>query len=153
MARTLWLLRHGDAQSPDSGDDFARRLTSRGEREAHAAGRAMARIGVQIERAFSSPRVRARDTALHACSHLGVEPVIRDVLAGGFDERDAAELVAETPEGASLMLVGHEPDLSNLVAALTGARVELAKGGLAAICGRTLLELLRPREIELIAGL
>ena len=51
------------------------------------------------------------------------------------------------------MLVGHEPDLSRLVAALTGARIEMKKGGLAAIGGGALLALLRPREIELVAGL
>ena len=153
MARTLWLLRHGDAETPGSGDDFARRLTARGEREADAAGRALARMGVHFEQVFSSPRVRARDTALLACSHLGAAPEILDALAGGFGERDAAELVAATSGDAELLLVGHEPDLSNVVGALTGARVGLQKGGLAAIGGRTLLVLLGPREIELIAGL
>ena len=52
-----------------------------------------------------------------------------------------------------MLLVGHEPDLSGLVAAITGARVEMKKGGIAAIRGRQLLELLRPGEIELVAGL
>jgi phosphohistidine phosphatase len=153
MASTLWLLRHGDAEPATAGDDFGRRLTARGEREAQAAGLALARMGVRPEHAFTSPRVRARDTALLACAHLGIQPLIHEPLAGGFDERDAAELAAATADASTLLLVGHEPDLSRLVATLTGARVEIRKGGMAAIGAGTLLALLRPREIQLIAGL
>jgi phosphohistidine phosphatase len=153
MASTLWLLRHGDAEpAAAGGDDFGRRLTARGEQEASAAGLALAGMGVDPEHVFTSPRVRARDTALLACSHLGVKPLIHEPLAGDFDERGAAELAAATADEAALLLVGHEPDLSRLVAALTGARVELRKGGMAAIRAGTLVALLRPREIQLIAG-
>jgi phosphohistidine phosphatase len=54
------------------------------------------------------------------------------------------------------MIVGHEPDLSQTIHDLTGARVDLKKGGLAMVrlsagSGQLLL-LLRPGEIELIAG-
>jgi len=46
------------------------------------------------------------------------------------------------------LLVGHEPDLSDAIAALTGARVKLRKGGLAALDGRLLHVLVRPKELE-----
>jgi phosphohistidine phosphatase SixA len=62
-------------------------------------------------------------------------------------------LLAATGPDGSLLLVGHEPDLSGLVAALTSARIEMKKGGIAAIRGGRLIALLRPREIELVAGL
>ena len=65
VAGTLWLLRHGDAEPHGSGPDFERRLTARGEQQARAAGRALARMGVSFERVFTSPRVRALDTAPH----------------------------------------------------------------------------------------
>ena len=79
---------------------------------------------------------------------------MHEPLGGGFDARDAAELLAACPAARALLLVGHEPDLSRLVAALTGARIEMKKGGLAAIRGRrSCVALLRPREIELVAGL
>jgi phosphohistidine phosphatase len=152
MASTVWLLRHGDAEAHGTRDDFDRRLTARGERQAMAAGRALARLAVHIDAAYTSPRVRALDTARLACAELGCEPVVHDVLAGGFDTRDATELLAGH-RGETVLLVGHEPDFSGLVAALTGARVDFKKGGLAAIGGRALLALLRPREIELVAGL
>ena len=54
-----------------------------------------------------------------------------------------------------LLLVGHEPDLSTVVAQLTGARIDLKKGGLAVVRleggGGELALLLRPRELALIA--
>jgi len=153
MAGTLWLLRHGDAEPHGARPDFERRLTSRGERQSRAAGAAFARLAVRFDGVFASPRVRALETARLACAELGIEPVVHEPLSGGFDERDWAALVAGQSPGASLLLVGHEPDLSGLVAAITGARVEMKKGGIAAIRDRQLVELLRPGEIELVAGL
>ena len=153
MARTLWLLRHGDAESHGSRPDFERRLTARGERQSRAAGRALARLGVKFDHVFTSPRIRALDTARLACAELELEPVVHEPLSGGFDERDAAELLRSTAPNGVVLLVGHEPDLSGLVAALTTARIEMKKGGVAVIRGGRLVALLRPREVELVAGL
>jgi phosphohistidine phosphatase len=153
VARTLWLLRHGDAEPHGTRTDFERRLTDRGERQSRAAGRAFARLGVRFEHVFSSPRVRALETARLVCAELDLEPIIHEPLSGGFDERHADELLAATGAGSALLVVGHEPDLSGLVAALTSARIEMKKGGIAAVRGGQLVELLRPREIELVAGL
>jgi phosphohistidine phosphatase len=156
MAKMLWLLRHGDAEGHAIGLDFDRRLTERGEYQSRAAGRALSRLAVSLELVFASPRVRAFDTARIACAELGIEPILHEPLSGGFRANDAAELIATTSEDGSLMLVGHEPDLSGLIAALTGGRVEMKKGGLAAIrlggVREELALLLRPREIELLAG-
>jgi phosphohistidine phosphatase len=149
----IWLLRHADAEPHGSGPDFERRLTARGEQQARAAGRALARMGVSFDRVFTSPRVRALDTARIVCAELGGEPVVHEPLAGGFDARDAAELLAAAGGATAVLLVGHEPDLSGLVAALTSARIEMKKGGIAAIRGGQLVALLRPREIELVAAL
>ncbi len=155
MAETLWLLRHGEAED-HAATDFARRLTPRGEGQARCAGRALARLGVEFVHAFTSPRVRALDTARLACAELGLEPVEHEPLGETFEARDALGLMAGLPRGGSLLLVGHEPDFSRLVAGLTGARVAMKKGGLAAIrlggAQGELVALLRPREIELVAG-
>jgi phosphohistidine phosphatase len=148
-------LRHGDAEDHGARADFERRLTDRGERQSQAAGRALLRLGAPIEHAFTSPRVRALDTARIACAALGVEPIVHQALAGEFEPGDATELIAAASADGALLLVGHEPDLSNLVLSLTGARVEMKKGGLVAIrvapAHAELLVLLRPREIELLA--
>jgi phosphohistidine phosphatase len=155
MPKTLWLLRHGDAEGHAGRDDFDRRLTERGERQSRAAGRALAQLGVSFEHAFTSPRVRALDTARIACAELGLEPMVYEPLSGDFGADEAGELIAATDEEGSILLVGHEPDMSGLVAALAGGHVAMKKGGLAAIrlvgVRGELSLLLRPREIELLA--
>jgi len=155
MAKTLWLLRHGEAEDT-APSDFERRLTPRGERQARCAGRALKRLGVEFERVFSSPRVRALATAQIACSKLGVAVAVHEPLGGGFELADALELLHALSADGSLLLVGHEPDFSQLTTALTGARVAVKKGGLVAIRvaggNAELATLLRPREIELVAG-
>ena len=70
------MLRHGDAEHGD-GEDAARRLTEKGERQAVAAGRAMAALGIEIDACLTSPKVRAAETARLACEPLSVEPETR----------------------------------------------------------------------------
>jgi phosphohistidine phosphatase len=156
MSKSLWLLRHGDAEEHGARPDFERRLTARGERQSRAAGRALARLGVEFAQAFTSPRIRALDTARLACAELGIEPVTHEPLGGEFHSDAADELIAAARDGEALLLVGHEPDMSGLVQSLSGSRVAMKKGGLAQIKlgpGRgELVTLLRPSEIELIAG-
>ncbi|HVL95552.1 MAG TPA: phosphohistidine phosphatase SixA [Solirubrobacteraceae bacterium] len=156
MAKQLWLLRHGEAVPHGARSDSDRELTPRGEREARAAGRALARAGIEFDACWSSPKVRARDTAAHAGEELGVAFDEVSSLAAGFDRDDALELLHAHDDGACVLVVGHEPDFSQLVHDLTGARVALEKGGVAAIlldgAAAFLLALLRPRELEAMAG-
>ena len=76
-------------------------------------------------------------------------------LAGGFDAQQALALLAGLSAEGRLLVVGHEPDLSTVVAELTGARIDLKKGGLAVAkvegASGELLALLRPSELALIA--
>jgi phosphohistidine phosphatase len=142
----IYLLRHGDAED-GSGDDAARRLTGKGERQAEAAGRALATLGAEIDACLTSPKLRAADTARIACEALGVHPDPAEALRGGpFDADDACA------GRGSVLLVGHEPDFSNEVARLTGARVKLRKGGLAIVDRNTLLALMRPQDLAAIAA-
>jgi phosphohistidine phosphatase len=155
MAQQLWLLRHGEAEPHDTRPDPDRRLTPRGERQAIAAGRALRALGVEFTAAFTSPRVRAADTARLACESLGIEPVVHEALSGGFDADDARALMAGQDADSRVLLVGHEPDFSNVVLDLTGGRIDLKKGGVAAVrldgTRAELIVLLRPRELESLA--
>jgi phosphohistidine phosphatase len=155
MAQQLWFLRHGDAEH-GSGPDFDRRLTDKGERQSTAAGAALARLGVRFAACYTSPRVRALDTARLACLELGVEPEQVQELGGGFGRDQALELLHRHDADDRVLLVGHEPDFSQTVFDLTGGRVDLKKGGVAAVRveagGGTLLALLRPRELDPLAG-
>lgn len=141
----IYLLRHGDAEE-GMGDDAARRLTLKGERQARAAGAALAGLGIEPDACLASPKVRAADTARLACEALDLEPEITETLRGG--PFDSTELAAGRGD---VLLVGHEPDFSTEVARLTGAKVKLRKGGLAAVDGGTLVALLRPDDLAAIA--
>ncbi len=144
----IWLLRHGEAED-NTPDDASRRLTEKGERQSRTAGRALAKLGVELEACLTSPKVRALDTARLACEALEIELEVEETesLRGGdFD-----------PEGVAagrgnVLLVGHEPDFSRAIQRATGARVEMKKGGLAAIDDGLLVSLMRPRQVREIAG-
>lgn len=157
MAAQLWLLRHGEAEPHDARPDPDRRLTERGEAQSRDAGRALAALGITFGLVFTSPKVRARDTALLACEALGVEPVVHPPLGEGFDVHEALALAAAGGEDQRTLLVGHEPDLSQVLHDLTGARAQMKKGGLAGVglrstTGGELLALLRPRELSRLAA-
>jgi phosphohistidine phosphatase len=160
MARQLWLLRHADAEPHGSREDSARRLTERGEEQARAAGAALARLGLGFEAVLFSPKVRARQTAEIAAEDWPEEDrerlAVHESLAAGFEAREALALIGGGASDARLLLVGHEPDLSGVVGALTGARIDLKKGGLAVVrlegAGGELAVLMRPRELALLAG-
>ena len=141
----IYLLRHGDAED-GNGDDAARRLTAKGERQARAAGRALAARGATIDACLTSPRVRASETARLACAALGLEPEVTPELVGG--SFDSLALAA----GREVLLVGHEPDFSGEVARLTGGRVKMRKGGLAIVDGSTMVALLPPGDLAAIAA-
>jgi len=151
----LWLLRHGEAVPHESKPDFDRELTARGERQSVAAGEALARLGVEFAGCFTSPLVRARQTAELACEPLGVRPEQRDSIGKGFDAEVVRELIAEHDDDAHVLVVGHNPSFEQVVLDLTGAHVDFKKGGVAALrlgAGRgELIALLRPRELESIA--
>jgi phosphohistidine phosphatase len=167
MARQLWLLRHAEAEPHGARSDSQRRLTARGEGQARTAGIALARLKVDFDAVLFSPKTRARQTAELAASQWSEQQRVRlsvhPPLAGDFDARQAlAEVAALAPDGR-LLLVGHEPDLSGIVGGLTGARIDLKKGGLAIVRldGRAprpdgvvgeLVVLMRPHEVALIAG-
>jgi phosphohistidine phosphatase len=142
----IYLLRHGDAES-GNGDDAARRLTAKGERQAEAAGKALAALGTKVDACLTSPKVRAADTARLACEALTLKPEIAAELSGG--SFDAQGLSAGRGD---VLLVGHEPSFSTEIARLTGARAKLRKGGLASVDGSTLVGLLRPDELLAIAS-
>ena len=140
----LWLLRHGDAA--DGSPDAERPLTKKGETQSRNAGRALAALGVKIDACLTSPKVRAAETARLACEPLGIEPQLEPKLAGGpFDGQALAAGL-----GDNVLLVGHDPDFSMAVHALTGAQVRMKKGGLAAVEKGELTTLLRPDELKLM---
>ena len=153
----LWFLRHGEAEPHGSRPDEERELTDRGREQSTAAGRALVSLELTFQLVFTSPKVRSLQTAGLACQAFGCEPVVHEPLRQGFDREDAAALLHAAGDDKRILVVGHEPDFSQVVHDLTGARIDLKKGGIAGVRldnvrhGELIL-LLRPREIDRICG-
>jgi phosphohistidine phosphatase len=160
MARQLWLLRHAEAEPHGVRPDSERRLTERGKQQARAAGLALMRLDVSFDAVLFSPKARARETAELAAEAWSKDAraqlLLHQPLAGGFEAAQAIDALSSVGADGRVLLVGHEPDLSRVVAELTGGRVDLKKGGLAAVrlenASGELVILVRPRELALIAG-
>lgn len=157
MAQQLWFLRHGEAEPHGATSDDDRALTERGRDQSRAAGLAMQSLDVAFQYVFTSPKARALDTAKLACKSLECEPVVHEPLRQGFDVREATALLLAAGEDKRVLVVGHEPDFSQVIHDLTGARVDLKKGGVAGVRlenpGRgELVALLRPRELDRLAA-
>jgi phosphohistidine phosphatase len=141
----LWLLRH--AEAAEGSPDETRPLTPRGIEQARIAGLALARLGVKLDSCLSSPKRRAIETAQLACEPLGVEIVTEPAIAGS--DYDPEQLTVGLDNA---MIVGHNPSMSTVLRDMTGARVQLRKGGVAAVRRGELILLMTPTELAAIAG-
>ncbi len=131
----LYLLRHAHAGNPAAwdGPDSERPLSQKGRRQAERLGAFLAERAFAPDAIVSSPKLRARQTAEIVADALGLPVVGDERLAGGFD-MDGVSALAEGVGGTSIMLVGHDPDFSDVAAALTGAGyLPLRKGALARV--------------------
>ncbi len=127
----LYFLRHGIADWPDWQEaDDKRPLTADGIARMRAEAKALKKLGLELDVILSSPLPRAKQTAELVADKLGYEVKVSKALAPGFDISKLAALLKENAKAESVMIVGHEPDFSTAVAALTGGKVVLKKGGL-----------------------
>jgi phosphohistidine phosphatase len=129
----LYFLRHGKADWPDwKKPDDERPLTKAGRKQMHEVAEFLARCKVEVDFVLTSPLPRAEQTADIAAEYLKVACREEKMLAPGFAARDVPRLLRKYPQD-SLMLVGHEPDFSSVIEALTGGNVKMAKAGLALV--------------------
>src|SRR3954468_24978478 len=112
MAQQLWLLRHGDPEPHEARHDADRRLTAKGEKQARMAGVALARLGLEFAAIYTSPRLRARDTANLAAEAIKAAPLVHQPLSAGFDSDEARALLAAAGDGAPGLGAGPEPRFS-----------------------------------------
>jgi phosphohistidine phosphatase len=115
----IYFLRHADAEDfVDS--DFTRKLTPKGHDQAERVGKFCKQNGIKPEVFLTSPVVRARETAEIVGKKIGVTPVIADWLACGMTPATLIEKLQPISTKSSVLLVGHEPDLSTAVSYLLG---------------------------------
>jgi phosphohistidine phosphatase len=129
----LYFLRHGEASWPDwKKPDDERPLTPHGKEEIRKLARFFQRLDLQLDRIMTSPLPRARQTAEIVAERLKLTLHEDSSLEPGFDGEGLRKILRKYPE-ERVMLVGHEPDFTEAISALTGASLKLSKGGLALI--------------------
>lgn len=153
----IFLLRHGDAEDyPASGRDFDRRLTPEGITRMRAEAEGMRHLNLSFDRIFTSPLLRARETAEIVAETLELPAPLIDerVASGAFRPGTLQSVLREQSGGSRFLFVGHQPDMSEIILHLTGGLADMKRGGMAAIdaaapeAGRgVLLWLMTPRQL------
>ncbi|MEU3790090.1 histidine phosphatase family protein [Streptomyces fructofermentans] len=120
--RRLVVLRHAKSAWPDLVADHERPLAPRGRRDAPAAGRALADSDCLPDLALCSTAVRARQTWELAAEQFGTPPPVRhDARLYAADVRELLDVLREAPDEArTVLLIGHNPGLEDLVLTLAG---------------------------------
>jgi phosphohistidine phosphatase len=163
----LLIIRHAIATSRNESDvpDEERPLTGRGRRRFRKAADGLARIVDRPQALLTSPLRRAVETAEIAAKAWGrIQPVEEPALAGSdLDTMLSAVRARAEAEDATVVLIGHEPSVSALVARLIGGtraeRLEFRKGGAALVDlsgapaeGGRLIWYLSPRVLRALSG-
>ncbi|MBL9134294.1 MAG: histidine phosphatase family protein [Verrucomicrobiales bacterium] len=157
----IFFMRHAEAE--DGTDDAKRALTKKGRRDAREMGRFLRRGAVVLDAAFTSPLVRARETAeevLRQCPMAKNRRLRRSrALVNGAEWRALAVSLAKMPADASVLLVGHEPSLSAHIRRYLGMKratsLVLSKGAVVRIdvedrgeCPATLRFMIGPKQLS-----
>lgn len=128
----LFLLRHGKADWPnwDKPDD-ERPLTEDGKEQVARVAKWLARLDI-VPSIITSPLPRASQTAEIAGKYLKRDVRVDPLLRPGFDAGKLGKVLKDF-SGDSLMVVGHEPDFTQIISRLTGGRTKLSKAGVALV--------------------
>jgi phosphohistidine phosphatase len=138
----LFVLRHGLAEEAAAGGDAARHLTDVGRERLQKAAEGMLALGIELDTILTSPLARAAETAEIVAGAYQNRPTPRVLkeLSTGIAPADAitALALARSVRDESVMIVGHEPQLSALISLLLtgqpdGMHLRLRKGACVAL--------------------
>jgi len=154
----LYFLRHAQAEDGE-GDDQQRNLTPQGKKRAEKLARVMAALGLQPAHIYSSPRVRAHQTAVIVAAALHLPVEVREEVNLDFNQQAVDYLIADLDPSDEVLFVGHEPSLSSVVQELTGATITMKRGSLARVdlyhykpLRGKLVWLIAPKVFEVLGG-
>jgi len=129
-------LRHGIAADRETwnGRDEDRPLTDEGVDRMRREAKALSDNLTDIDVVVTSPLLRARQTAeiLAKALHLSKQ-VVEDEQVVDLNAQALAHILEEHHSAESIVLVGHEPSMSETIGELVGGRIELKKGGIACV--------------------
>lgn len=135
----LYLVRHAiaDERGPDWPDDSKRPLTEHGISRFKEEVKGLARLDAELDEIFTSPFVRAKQTAQLLASGLRHKAAVRTLkmLEPGHGPAAVIRELAKEARKSRIAIVGHEPDLGDLASHLLGTRKPLPfkKGGICRI--------------------
>ena len=162
MSLTLIVMRHAKSRWDEGVSDYDRGLCKRGRRDARAVGKWLDAHDLLPDVGLCSPARRARATAKRVVEHGGYAGEVRMVpdLYEGDADRCVGRLAALPPEIRTVLVIGHNPLLEDMVLSLTSAAVTLSTAALVCVRfdadawsrlartrGRIVLDL-RPRELS-----
>lgn len=134
--RTLYIHRHAKAVKHGYENDFSRDLLPKGMDDGHHMGRYLKRMDFLADLVITSPANRALQTAELVTQHTG-ERLVRDERLYQSQWNTLMDILREqAPSLQAIRLVGHNPELEELAAALCGIRpggIHLATCGILCI--------------------
>ncbi len=115
--KRIILLRHAKAVAEHGGGDFARPLAPHGIAQIQQVAHSFQAHGWKPELALASPAARARETAELLAKHIGNLAIVTDQTLYLATDRRMTEVLAGMPdEIQTLLLIGHNPGISELAA-------------------------------------
>jgi len=164
----LYILRHGIAVergTPGFKMDADRPLTPKGRRQLRQVANSLGKMDLRFDLILSSPFLRARQTAETVAKSLKLKKSLAfsDELTPDGDPKGLIRQLNELkPAPGNVLLVGHEPYLSQFIARLisrgSDVAIDFKKGGLCKLetdslrfgrCAR-LIWLLTPKQMKLM---
>jgi phosphohistidine phosphatase len=138
MRRRLIVLRHAKSEWPRGVADHDRPLAARGRREAELAGRWLRENAADIDLVVCSSATRARQTWKRVAKQLDTAPPLRvEDRMYAASERELMAVVKKLPDSAdTVLLVGHNPGLEELVAELGGVGFAMKTSSIAVLSSR-----------------
>lgn len=129
------LLRHAKSAWPDGVPDRQRPLSKRGRRDATAAGQWLRNHIGHVDAVACSPAERAQQTwALVAAQLDEPPPATYDERIYGATSTELLTIVQELPDDANTaLLIGHNPDLQEFVALLSGQEPDMTTSSIAVL--------------------
>ena len=130
----IFILRHAIAEDTAKGGDAQRALSEEGRKKMRDAAAGFSRLDLKIDAIYSSPLVRAVQTAEILAKAISFSNKIEMMqeLAPGHSPESVGNRLRSLKKSGSIVLSGHEPNCSELAAYLLGgAQIEFKKG---AIC-------------------
>lgn len=118
----IYFLRHAEAV-PEARTDFERELSEKGVEQAKSVGKFCAEYEIKPDIVYTSPAPRALQTATIVAKRLDIDVEETPFLSIGMTPEKGMAGLMERAELSSCMLVGHEPDFSELIAHLIGLRL------------------------------